>query len=64
MPFEVETRSLDGQATAVGAAGPYTVVIDRPAGAGGGGLGFNRGHDTGLTAVVANSRSSRGQLSL
>lgn len=43
MPFEVETQSLNGQATAVGAAGPYTVVIDRPADAGGGGLGFNGG---------------------
>jgi uncharacterized OsmC-like protein len=43
MPFEVETRSLDGQATAVGRAGPYTVVVDRPADAGGGGLGFNGG---------------------
>ena len=38
MPLEVETRSLDDQATAIGAAGPYTVTIDRPAGAGGGGL--------------------------
>jgi putative redox protein len=43
MPLEVETRSLDGQATAIGAAGPYTVVIDRPAESGGGGLGFNGG---------------------
>jgi putative redox protein len=43
MPFEVETRSLAGQATAIGAAGPYTVIVDRPAGAGGGGLGFNGG---------------------
>jgi putative redox protein len=43
MPFEVETRSLDDQATAVGAAGPYTVIIDRPASAGGGGLGLNGG---------------------
>ena len=44
MPFEVETRSLDGQATAIGVAGPYTVVIDRPAeSGGGGGLGFNGG---------------------
>jgi putative redox protein len=43
MPFEVETRNLDGQATAVGSAGPYTVIIDRPATAGGGGLGFNGG---------------------
>ena len=43
MPYEVETRSLHGQATAIGAAGPYTLVVDRPAGAGGGGLGFNGG---------------------
>jgi putative redox protein len=43
MPFEVETRSLDDQATAIGAAGPYTVKVDRPASAGGGGLGFNGG---------------------
>jgi putative redox protein len=35
MPLEVETRSLDDQATAVGAAGPYTVIINRPARAGG-----------------------------
>jgi putative redox protein len=43
MPLEVETRSLDDQATAVGAAGPYTVIIDRPASAAGGGLGLNGG---------------------
>ena len=38
MPPEVETRSLDDQATA---ARPYTVIIDRPASAGGGGVGLN-----------------------
>jgi putative redox protein len=43
MPFDVETRSVGGQVTAIGSAGPYTVVIDRPAEAGGGGLGFNGG---------------------
>jgi organic hydroperoxide reductase OsmC/OhrA len=43
MPFEVETRSLDDQATAVSAAGPDTVIIDRPVSAGGGGLGLNGG---------------------
>jgi putative redox protein len=43
MPLEVETRNLDDQATAVGAAGPYTVIIDRPVSAGGGGLGLNGG---------------------
>ena len=29
--------------TAVGSAGPFTLVVDRPADAGGGGLGFNGG---------------------
>jgi putative redox protein len=41
--FEVETRSLPGVPTAVGCAGSFTLVVDRPAEAGGGGLGFNGG---------------------
>jgi putative redox protein len=41
--FEVETRTVAGRATAVGSAGPYTLVVDRPAEGGGGGLGFNGG---------------------
>jgi putative redox protein len=41
--FEVETRSVDGAPTAVGSAGTFTLVVDRPAEAGGGGLGFNGG---------------------
>jgi uncharacterized OsmC-like protein len=41
--FSVETRTIAGQVTAVGHAGPFTVVIDRPKEAGGGGLGFNGG---------------------
>lgn len=41
--FSVETRTVAGQVTAVGSAGPFTVVIDRPAEAGGGGKGFNGG---------------------
>jgi uncharacterized OsmC-like protein len=41
--FEVETRSLPGVPSAVGSAGPFTLVVDRPADAGGGGLGFNGG---------------------
>jgi uncharacterized OsmC-like protein len=41
--FEVEIRNVDGKPTAVGAAGPYTLVVDRPVEAGGGGLGFNGG---------------------
>lgn len=43
MAFEVEFRNVAGQAAAIGSAGPYTVVVDRPEGAGGQGLGFNGG---------------------
>jgi putative redox protein len=41
--FDVEIRNIAGQVTAVGAAGPFTLVVDRPIEAGGGGLGFNGG---------------------
>jgi len=41
--YEVETVSVDGRVTAVGSAGPFTLVVDRPAEAGGGGRGFNGG---------------------
>ena len=41
--FDVEVRNVHGAVTAIGAAGPFTVVIDRPEAAGGGGLGFNGG---------------------
>ena len=41
--FEVSTVTVHGQQTAVGSAGPFTLVVDRPADAGGGGLGFNGG---------------------
>ena len=41
--FEVETRNVAGHVTAVGSAGTYTLVVDRPVEAGGGGLGFNGG---------------------
>jgi uncharacterized OsmC-like protein len=41
--FEVETRSLPHVPTAVGSAEGFTLVVDRPADAGGGGLGFNGG---------------------
>ncbi len=43
MPLEVETRNLAGQVTALGSAGQFTLVVDRPAEAGGGGRGFNGG---------------------
>ncbi len=39
--FSVETRTVAGQVTAVGSAGPFTLTVDRPAEAGGGGKGFN-----------------------
>jgi putative redox protein len=41
--FEVEFRNTGGQAASIGSAGPYTLVVDRPADAGGQGLGFNGG---------------------
>ncbi len=41
MAIEVETISIEGRATAVGSAGPFTLVVDRPRQQGGGGLGFN-----------------------
>jgi uncharacterized OsmC-like protein len=41
--FEVETRNVAGHVTAVGSAGTYTLVVDRPVEVGGGGLGFNGG---------------------
>jgi organic hydroperoxide reductase OsmC/OhrA len=41
--FEVEVRNVDGAVTALGAAGPFTLVVDRPAETGGGGRGFNGG---------------------
>lgn len=43
MPFQVEFRNVAGEAAAIGSAGPYTLVVDRPADAGGQGLGFNGG---------------------
>ncbi len=41
--FEVEFRNVAGEATAIGSAGPYTLVVDRPADGGGRGQGFNGG---------------------
>jgi putative redox protein len=41
--FEVEVRSLHGAPTGIGSAPPFTLVVDRPREAGGGGLGFNGG---------------------
>lgn len=41
--IEVQFRNVAGEAAAIGSAGPYTLVVDRPADGGGGGLGFNGG---------------------
>ena len=41
--FDVEIRNVSGEPAAIGNAGPYTVVMDRPVGAGGRGVGFNGG---------------------
>ena len=41
--IRVRLRSVGDGPTALGEAGPFTLVTDRPATAGGGGLGFNGG---------------------
>ena len=41
--YDIESVSLEGTPTAIGSAGPFTVVFDRPVEAGGGGKGFNGG---------------------
>jgi uncharacterized OsmC-like protein len=41
--YRIEMRTLDGGPTAVGSAGPYTLIADRPVAGGGGRLGFNGG---------------------
>lgn len=43
MSFEVELRNVDGSTTALGSAGPHSVVVDRATSEGGGGRGFNGG---------------------
>jgi putative redox protein len=43
VPFQVEFRNVAGEAAAIGSAGAYTLVVDRPADGGGRGLGFNGG---------------------
>lgn len=56
MGYEVETISIDGRVTALGSAGPFTVVVDRPTEAGGGGLGFNGGQllNLAVAACISN----------
>lgn len=56
MGYEVETVSVDGRVTALGSAGPYTLVVDRPLEAGGHGLGFNGGQllNLAVSACISN----------
>jgi organic hydroperoxide reductase OsmC/OhrA len=55
MDYDVETVTVDGGATALGSAGPFTLVVDRPAGAGGRGLGFNGGQLLNLAVAACLS---------
>jgi putative redox protein len=41
--LEVELRNVSGRPLAVGSAGAHTLIVDRPSGAGGAGLGFSGG---------------------
>jgi organic hydroperoxide reductase OsmC/OhrA len=41
--YRVDLVTVDGGPTALGSAGPFSLVADRTAQAGGGGLGFNGG---------------------
>jgi len=54
--YRVELRSLDGGPTAVLSSGPFTVLADRPAAAGGRGLGFSGGQllYASIAACVSN----------
>lgn len=56
MGYEVETISIDGRVTALGSAGPFTLVVDRPVELGGGGLGFNGGQllNLAIAACISN----------
>jgi organic hydroperoxide reductase OsmC/OhrA len=54
--FDVEMVTVDGGPTALGSAGPITLVADRPAAAGGRGLGFNGGQllNLAVAACISN----------
>jgi putative redox protein len=41
--YRVRLRTVGDGPTALGQGGPFTLTVDRPAAAGGGGLGFNGG---------------------
>jgi hypothetical protein len=53
--YPVDVRSVDGGPTALGWGGSATVVVDRPAEAGGRGLGFNGGQLTSRWPVASRT---------
>ena len=54
--FRIDLRTVDGGPTAVASGGPFSVLTDRPASAGGRGLGFNGGQL--LYAAIAGCYSN------
>jgi organic hydroperoxide reductase OsmC/OhrA len=54
--YRVQMQTIGAGPTAVGTAGPFTVVAYRPAGVGGGGLGFNGGQllNLAVAACISN----------
>jgi putative redox protein len=54
--YLVEMRTVDGGPTALGSAGPLTLVADRPLDGGGRGIGFNGGQllNLAVAACVSN----------
>jgi organic hydroperoxide reductase OsmC/OhrA len=54
--YRVEMSTVDGGPTALGKAGSFTLVSDRPSSAGGGGLGFNGGQllNLAVAACISN----------
>jgi organic hydroperoxide reductase OsmC/OhrA len=53
--YDVEIISVDGRTTALGSAGSFTLVVDRPVDAGGRGLGFNGGQLLNLAVAACFS---------
>jgi uncharacterized OsmC-like protein len=54
--YRVEMSTVDGGPTALGRAGSFTLVSDRPSSAGGGGLGFSGGQllNLAVAACISN----------
>ena len=54
--YRVEMHTVDGGPTALGRAGAFSLVSDRPASVGGGGLGFNGGQllNLAVAACITN----------